>query len=336
MHRTWLVVVAGVLLGASGAAASLGAAGTEVADVAVVSLAPQADLDVPGITAPLESSTGALVDQAIAAVQCQDAVRVPVAFVWGDITKHRTRSLDVTSFVSIETLVGTVRTPVYETVTEVIGDPDGLLGLLPPVTREVTRLVGFDETPLLQQESVPVDLQATWREEYWDFDAAVYPVHLALPVGAPFLGTSGELVRVCNGETVHLLLPEFPNPGHDDWDVCIGCSTSDADELDGWYIRVINAMASPASGPVTAGAGWTVPAVVTRALDAEIASFVDERSADPEIGGFVPATDEERAQASSGAFAATAGGFSAWAWIAAVGVLGLGGFATAGYLRRFE
>lgn len=182
-----------------------------------------------------------------AALTCQQAVEVPVAFIWGDITERRQHTTHVLEVREVSQVTQIIKLPIVETVMETVPGTS-LFGLVEPATREVQRVTGYDVQEVLETQDLALDVAVTWQEQYWDYDGAITPVRLALPAGAGFLATgAGSIVDVCDGSVIHASMPEFANEGHDDWRVCIGCSSVQADRLDGWYVAVLGSRVVPAA-----------------------------------------------------------------------------------------
>jgi hypothetical protein len=332
------------LFAVPGAAASFNAAETSVPAAASAGLdSVGTDASLAAATAESAAAYGAdALDPVHDALACALAVRVPVAIVWGDILASRERGADIGEIVPVQ-ILGTITTPVTRTVTETVWEPAGVLGFLPPVTREVTRIVGYEESPVVDVRDVPVEVHVEWQETYWDHDGVWFPIQLALPVGVPLLADGlGDIVRVCDGSAVLTAVPTFPNEGHDHWGVCIGCAAPDPSALDGWYVHVLSAVARLGGADTTPsdGRGLAFAAGdVLQAAGLAAARFAADLPISPDSSA--DTTDSTgashgNAAAPAGAGAAGVVGFSPWAFIAATTLLAAGAWVSYTWLRRAQ
>lgn len=337
------MVVGILLLGAPSALALPVQAPGETLETATAPLGDgTGSLELPDgyerVAGDLEADADAVVAPVLEVLECQAAVRVPVAILWGDVTDERFESMDLAYARSVVTETVTGQVPIVETVEETVWEPGGLLGFLEPVTREVTRTVGYEDVIERVEQDMDINVHVEWHAEYIDFDGMAFPVLLELPVGLDFLrdGT-GDLVQACEGDPVLSQVPSFPDRGdHDVYAVCLGCTQDDPDRHDGWYLEVLSAvprLAAPDSNavPVQAHNAMVCPTDVLRAAEAAADGFathfdgpLQDASEDPEEAN-APSSSSGAAVSPSGASTATVGTAGALGTLALLGA-GLAAF----------
>lgn len=210
-------------------------------------------------------------------LSCQAVVRLPITLVYWDILDHRDQNTAFLAERELENVVDTIEIPIYETVTETVWAPSGLLGFLEPITKEVTRVTGYETKEVVEEVPVNLDVRLDWSEEYFDFsDPHNFEILLPVPVGLGFLGDGGILDTRCNDETIYNAIPHFDADGHDGVAVYIGAE-SQAHHLDGWYMDVFSidvAMAKGDDFQLPREGTLIAPSKLLTRVDARIANFM--------------------------------------------------------------
>lgn len=221
-----------------------------------------------------------LIDELLA---CQVLVKVPVTLVYADVLDTRDQHGAFLLDKELENVVDTINIPIYETVTETIWSPSGLLGFLQPITKEVTSIIGYDTEEIT--ETIPVELavRLDWTEEYLDFsDPHRLAIYLPLPVGLPFVDQGGVVETTCEEVDFYNKMPSFSRDGHDMLFVYIGTEKM-AEHLDGWYMDFFTVDVSLATGDdfdLPRGIAFCTSSLVARA-EAEANAYMN--GVDPEV-----------------------------------------------------
>ncbi len=298
--------------------------------------APHAILDA---AAAAQGTAAALQDTALGLLNCREAVRLDLHWWGGTLLDSRDGAADLRApkTAVVATLVAEV--PVYATVTEVVWQPAGLLaGLLDPVTRDVTRLVGYETTVTEVARDVDLAVHLEWHEDYVAWTPEVDTLYLALPVGLPFLATGeGSLVTACEGQAI---LDHVPAPDAGAYDFY-----SFMPMADGWYAHLLSlevALARPDQMglPFLDAEGWTIcPTDILAQAEVAVAGYslspgeLDRLAKEPIGDGAGAATSLSPAGSPQAALQVPASTAAALAGLAS---LGLAGLASAGraLLRR--
>lgn len=162
----------------------------------------------------LESVLDSATPTAVAGLlECRPAVQLALEGWGGNDLANRERD---TAFVREWTVTRYVlrQLPVYGLVSERV---DGLLGLLHS-TRDVQRVVGYDNVlePVTRTYDLAVHL--AWRDVYVDWTYERADVYVGLLAGIPFVERDeGSLVQVCDGSTIHESMPTLDRSRYDRW-----------------------------------------------------------------------------------------------------------------------
>ncbi|MEA3189891.1 MAG: hypothetical protein QOD77_473 [Thermoplasmata archaeon] len=328
----------GALLGAVGDVAPTGGAAGTVLDAAAD--APATAVAAANGAADTGIATVADAGAAVRRLLCRDAVEVDFTWYGARVTDQRDLSGD---FLVPYTIVDRVTriVPVYETVTEVVGGTaTSLFGLLEPVTREVTRIVGYELKETVREHTVDLAVTLAWRESYLEWGTYRDTLYLGVVPGLPYLDSgAGALVKVCDDQTP--ILDFVPDPQADG--VVVWCALCTEQPADGWTTDLLSMgvqLAAPGQQGVRLNGGWLIglpglDALVQKKADALGLTAADVPGAAGDDAAPADAETPPIGTASAGAVQVPATTLGVVAALAAAGLAGVA-FAGRAVVRRFR
>lgn len=205
--------------------------------------------EVAGAVDAVQSAAQPVVDL----LTCRQAVQLDLVWYGAKATDRRSGSGE---FLAPYAFVDTVtrQVPIVQTTTETVWSAaGGLLGLLEPVTRTVTKVTGYETKTVTQAHSVDLAVAVDYNEDYLTWATYQDTVLVNLPVGLPFvLDGTGVQTTVCDPDA--LILDYVPDPDATQVDyVCTACSEQPAD---GWMLRILSLQARLANAGDYATLDW--------------------------------------------------------------------------------